>query len=77
MITIELKSWITRRNIAKNDFNGDHAIYNLLIAWFLEEIFKYSGAETMTTSLSTSPIQELEITLPNSDQVMSGNVLGL
>ena len=31
----------------------------------------------MTTSLSTSPIQELEITLPNSDQVMSGNVLGL
>ena len=38
---------------------------------------QFSGAETMTTSLSTSPIQELEITLPNSDQVMSGNVLGL
>ena len=34
------------------------------------------GADTMTTSLSTSPIQDLEITLPNSDQVMSGNVLG-
>ena len=34
------------------------------------------GSETMSTALSDSPIEELEITLPNSQKVMSGNVLG-
>ena len=39
--------------------------------------FASSDTDTISTTLSSSPEDELEITLPNSNQVMSGNVIGM